>query len=160
MVAVPFGYWWYVTVPEARLDLSKDKRKGGMRSYIDELRIDEDPRPAERWFFKKYLDQLPDKPLEAPSVVADPSGQVSSDTTDSGREVAEPSIQELFRPATLKGNATPKFWSGDNPIVVTMSSLLVIGVIATGARTNAALTADAIVLTLGIAFGVSRLTLD
>ena len=26
VVALPFGYWWYITVPEARLALAKDKR--------------------------------------------------------------------------------------------------------------------------------------
>lgn len=154
VVAIPFGYWWLITVPEARLDLSKDKRKGGMRGYIDELRADQTPRAAERWFFKKYLDQLPDRPLDPPPPTA------NADAPAADADAPSPSLGELFQPASLKGNATPNFWSGDNPIVVTMAALLACGVFATGVRTNAALTVDAVVLAAGVAFGVSRLSLD
>ena len=69
-------------------------------------------------------------------------------------------LRQLFQPASLKGNATPKFWSGDNPIVVTMITLAALGVFATAFRANSALTLDASVLAAGLAFGLSRLTLD
>ena len=58
-VAVPFGYWWYITVPEARLALSKDKRIGGTGEYIQELAQSDEARPVERWFFSKWLKQAP-----------------------------------------------------------------------------------------------------
>ena len=58
-----------------------------------------------------------------------------------------------------KNNATPDFWSFDNPIVVTMSALLTFGVIAAAARENGALTFDALLLLAGLAFGANRLTL-
>ena len=71
------------------------------------------------------------------------------------------SLGVLFKPASLKGNATPKFWSGDNPIVVTMGGLALAGVVATAAQSGSgALVADIVVLGAGLAFGLSRLTLD
>ncbi len=35
-----------------------------------------------------------------------------------------PTLAELFFPASLKANATPKFWSGDNPVAVTAGAPL------------------------------------
>ena len=69
----------------------------------------------------------------------------------------EPTLAELFRPASLKGNATPRFWSGDNPIVVTMGALFTLGAFATVARENTALAIDGALLSAGLLFGVSRL---
>ena len=71
----------------------------------------------------------------------------------------QPTLKQLFEPASLKGNATPKFWSGDNPIVVTMGALFLLGAGATLARENTALAVDAAILTAGIAFGVTRLNM-
>ena len=89
------------------------------------------------------------------------SNDVASDAESSTQAAQQQlSIGELFQPASLKGNATPKFWSGDNPIVVTMVSLGLLGAIATGLRTNSALTIDAMVLGAGLVFGLTRLTLD
>ena len=50
-VLLPFGYWWYVTVPEARINLAKDKRlQGGeTKAYLDELASSDEDRPVERW---------------------------------------------------------------------------------------------------------------
>ena len=54
---IPFAYWWYITVPEARLALAKDKRlEGGeAREYLLDLAEDDASRPVERWFFAKWL---------------------------------------------------------------------------------------------------------
>ena len=160
VVVLPFGYWWYVTVPDARLDLAKDKRKGGLRAYIDDLRADAAPRGAERWFFRKYLRQLPEKALEVPPAANDSMPAAVDVDAYSEESQRSPSLEELLRPASLKGNPTPRFWSGDNPIVVTMGALLFMGVAAAAYRSNATLTVDALVLAAGIMFGLSRLSLD
>ena len=161
VVLLPFGYWWYVTVPDARLGLAKDKRKGGMRAYIDNLRADSAPRGPERWFFQKYLRQLPEKALELPRTGDDSQPVPNAEGAGEASErQPSPSLEELLRPASLTGNPTPRFWSGDNPIVVTMGALLSMGAVATAYKYNAALTLDALVLAAGIVFGLSRLSLD
>ena len=55
-IVLPFGYWWYITVPEARLALAKDKRlqDGETKVYLDELAASSEARPVERWFFSKW----------------------------------------------------------------------------------------------------------
>merc|ERR1712087_784170 len=47
---------------------------------------------------------------------------------------ALPTLQEPFTPANLRGNATPRFFSGDNPIVVTTGALLALCIVAASAR--------------------------
>ena len=178
IIALPFGYWWYITVPEARLKLAKDKRLegGDVKAYIDELRDDPSPRSAERWFFSKYLSQMRPRAnrgareqaaLQVTAVEGDaipPASELQAPPAETaplrdGAPPRRPSLRELFQPASLSGNATPRFWSGDNPIVVTMGALLCLGVVASAARANASLTADALVLGAGLVFGVTRLTL-
>ena len=161
-IALPFAYWWFVTVPEARLALAKDKRlQGGeTKAYLDELADDPSARPVERWFFSKWLRQK--KPTKEAGVIAETSAEDKSklQTPLEAGEAQPVTIKELFRPASLKGNATPKFWSGDNPIVVTMAGLAACGVFATAAQSNTALAVDGLLLTVGLVFGLSRLTLD
>lgn len=183
VIALPFGYWWFITVPEARIGLAKDKRldSGEARAYLEELAASKEPRAAERWFFSKWLRQA--RPSKRRSS-QQPESQAMKQETEPEQAVplslrAEtlppapppapppaaaltpaPSLRDLFRPASLKGNATPRFWSGDNPIVVTMGTLLGVGIVAAGARENAALTLDVVVLAAGLTFGLSRLTLD
>ena len=173
-IAVPFGYWWYITVPEARLKLAKDKRRtdGDERQYLDELQRDlqrePDARPVERWFFSKWLRQA--KPL-APEQEQDSERTATATTTATAtvepppeaaaRDAAprrEPSLGELLRPASLKGNATPKFWSGDNPIVVVTGTLISLGVASSLVRNggNGQLRLDASVVGAGLVFGLSR----
>ena len=178
VVALPFGYWWYITVPEARIKLAKDKRLNGgeARAYLEDLASSPDSRVAERWFFSKWLKQIrPAKPKPSEQMQSVPleeqtksmgmidataPSEPTATRMPSGKTSRSPSVRELFQPASLKGNPTPRFWSGDNPIVVTMGALLSLGIIAAGARENAALTLDLVVLAAGVAFGVSRLTLD
>jgi hypothetical protein len=164
VVAIPFGYWWLITVPEARLDLAKDKRLPGgqMQEFIQDLREDEAARPVERWFFSKYLAQLPVRRGGAPAPArtdgadgfSEPAMPSSSEAAD---ESTSPSLKELFEPASLKGNATPNVWSGDNPIVVTMGALLGLGIFATIARSNSAAAIDGAVIAAGLIFGLTRL---
>ena len=46
-------YWWYITVPEARLNLAKDKRLGETKEYITELKQSEG-REVEKWALAKW----------------------------------------------------------------------------------------------------------
>ena len=154
-------------MPEARIGLAKDKRlQGGeTKAYLDALAADDESRPVERWFFQKWLKQ--NKPVksarstesEREPMVAEGAVAVADRNEESAVQQT-PTIAQLFKPASLKNNATPKFWSGDNPIVVTMVSLGALGIFATAARTNGALAVDGLVLALGLVFGLSRLTLD
>jgi len=178
VIALPFGYWWFITVPEARIKLAKDKRLDGgeSKAYIEELAGSAEPRAAERWFFAKWLRQArPSKKSKAPAEPDRMRQAVASGVPTAGLEgpaaaqvaappptrvAPAPSLGELFRPASLRANATPRFWSGDNPIVVTMGVLLGLGVFAAAARENGALALDGAVLAAGLAFGISRLGLD
>ena len=182
-IAVPFGYWWYITVPEARLKLAKDKRLqgGDEKQFLEELQRDlrRDPaaRPAERWFFSKWLRQAKPLPAEqeqdserAATVAAtvEPQPEAAAAAVAQPQPAArraapqrEPSFAELLRPASLKGNATPRFWSGDNPIVVVTGSLMALGVASSLVRGggNGQLLLDATVVGAGLVFGLSRLSL-
>ena len=128
----------------------------------------------ERWFFSKWLTQRKPttqaaKPppasaaLDATAQEADGLNEPEDDASAQpapSKSVPAPTLRELFQPASLKNNATPKFWSGDNPIVVTLGGLALLGVFATLARSNGALAIDAAILAAGLTFGLSRLTLD
>ena len=178
-IAVPFGYWWYITVPEARLSLAKDKRKsdGEVKQYLDELQSDPAGRPVERWFLQKWLRQnKPARTAAAPAAepavsptmaatTASPEAEAASEATPAQptpvEQQRDPSLRELFAPASLKGNATPRFWSGDNPIVVTTGTLLTLGVVSTIVREGGtgAVLLDAAVVGAGLVFGLTRLRL-
>ena len=182
-VVLPFGYWWYITVPEARLNLAKDKRRpdGDTNAYLRDLAADEDAkRPVERWVFSKWLRQLkptrvaqmetpptPPRlreegdvaPLE-PSQLEEPSARRAAEAPADRDEATAVTLRELFTPSSLAGNATPRFWSGDNPIVVTMGTLLALGIFATAARENGALAVDGALLLAGLLFGLSRLGME
>lgn len=178
-VAVPFGYWWYITVPEARLALSKDKRLGDTGAYIEELARSDEARPVERWFFSKWLKQAPKKrtarteaasmlstppTMAAVAMVEPPHPETAAESAaapeqPSAVQKRESSLEQLFRPASLKSNATPKFFSGDNPIVITTGALLAAGIFATVAKENGQLAADLLVICIGLIFGATRLTL-
>lgn len=168
VVGIPFGYWWYITVPEARLALSKDKRLGDTADYIRDLADSEEQRPVERWFFAKWLKKAPKKRPQAVDTAA-PFMNSEREASETAVSLAEPpseapaerdvSLQELFEPASLAGNATPKFFSGDNPIVVTVGALMAAGIFAAVYRENASLAIDLLVLSIGLLFGATRLTL-
>jgi hypothetical protein len=152
-VGVPFGYWWYITVPEARRDLAKRKRspEGDVRQYVEELRENPD-RKAERWLYSQYLDQLPATAAQEAKRRVRPTVEDAPTQT-----AAPPSLAELFQPASLRDNATPRFWSGDNPVLVASSSIMAAGFVAYAARENLALTVDVCVLGAGLLFGLGRL---
>lgn len=176
-IGLPFSYWWYITVPEARIALARDKRlEGGeTRAFIAELDASaKGERRVERWFFSKWLKQA--APRRSMPAAAEPAAletpaqrtQVSpilatvaeiEPAAVSADERRDPGLAELFTPASLRGNATPAFFSGDNPIVVTMGALMLAGLAAGAARANAPLALDGAVLGAGIVFGLTRLQL-
>ena len=48
--------WWFQVVPQQRVELSKSKRKGPIKEYLDDLDIsDSSERGVERWFFTDWL---------------------------------------------------------------------------------------------------------
>ena len=143
-------------MPEARLALSKDKRLGETADYIRELAKDEAERPVERWFFSKWLQKVPKARSSRAASASMQEARVNDAATS---ENADVSLQQLFEPASLAGNATPKFFSGDNPIVVTLGALMGFGIFAAAARENGALAADAAVVCVGLIFGLTRLQL-
>jgi hypothetical protein len=54
--------WWNSVVPTQRLKLSKSKRIGGVKSYLDGLKSDseENNRKFEKWLFADWLRKDPD----------------------------------------------------------------------------------------------------
>jgi len=59
LTVVTGAYWWLVIVPSERASLAKAKRRGGVRSYLDDLEASPtDERQAERWFYTDWLQQL------------------------------------------------------------------------------------------------------
>ena len=158
-VGGPFGYWWLITVPEARLALAKDKRlEGGeTKEFLAELKGSEG-RPVEKWFFAKWLAQA--RPSRGGGVTrGETTKAIRAESSAQSSASGGVGLQELFKPASLKGNATPKFFSGDNPIVVTVGSLMVLGIGASIARENGQLAIDLSLVGAGLAFGLTRLDL-
>ena len=47
-------FWWTVTVPEKRVELSKSKKTGEIKTLLDDLETAED-RPLERWLLTDWL---------------------------------------------------------------------------------------------------------
>lgn len=48
------AYWWFVVVPSERQALAKEKRKGDLRGYLEEISVDEN-KGVERWFYTNWL---------------------------------------------------------------------------------------------------------
>ncbi len=61
-----FAFWWTVTVPDKRVELSKSKAEGGTtREYLEEIRGDDD-REFEQWLFTDWLSGKTRKPAALP----------------------------------------------------------------------------------------------
>jgi len=169
VVGLPFCYWWLVTVPEARTALGIDKRVAGgeARAFIEELAdTDTGSRRVEKWFFAKWLERAPmRRPDEASGAVEDRDAQAPPEEAEAGPKetpaTPTPRVADLFAP--VRRRRTPRFFSGDNPVVVTMGSLTGAGILAAAAREvggaghiSGALAADIAIVALGLAFGLSR----
>ena len=121
VVGIMTAYWWYVLVPGARVNLAVNKKSGRLRAYLEDLKTD-DGRKLERFFYAKWLAKVdpetryllrdePDGEGEAGEVAAK---TMLSDTEGVTRDVGEESVEEIVR----RAKRTPKFWSGDNPVLV------------------------------------------
>ena len=143
VIAVMTAYWWYVLVPGARVNLAVNKRTGKLRAYLEELKADDD-RKLERFFYQKWLAKVDpetryllrddDEAEDGSSADAGNPPRTKprvalSDTEGVTRDVGEESLEDIIR----KAKKTPKFWSGDNPVLVgaaiTVGAAAVFGVI-------------------------------
>jgi len=104
------AYWWFVLVPSARVKLAKNKKSGELRAYLDELARSD--RKAEKWFYSQWLAKI------------DPETRylLRDDAPASTRR--RESLEDVVRAA----RRAPKFWSGDNPVLV--GTALTIGLAA------------------------------
>ena len=111
VIALPFAYWWYVTVPEARIGLAKDKRlQGGeTKAYLDALATSDESRPVERWFFQKWLKQnKPSKRASASTGSAESEATVTegavavADRDEESAVLQTPTLAQLFKPPRKK----------------------------------------------------------
>ena len=127
---VMVAYWWYVLVPGARVNLAVNKKSGKLREYLEELK-DDDSRAVERFFYQKWLAKVDPETRFLLREDAGTEGEGEQQTergtnvnvktvtrlqdTEGGvtRE-AEESLEDVIR----KARNTPKFWSGDNPVLV------------------------------------------
>ena len=118
---VMVAYWWYVLVPGARVNLAVNKRSGRLRDYLEELKGD-DSRKMERFFYQKWLAKVDPETrfLLREDGNEDGDGRVVeaktrlSDTEGVTRDAGDESLEDVIR----KARRTPKFWSGDNPVLV------------------------------------------
>jgi hypothetical protein len=143
VIAIMTAYWWYVLVPGARVNLAVNKRTGKLRAYLEELKADDD-RKLERFFYQKWLAKVDpetryllrddDEAEDGSSAAAGNPPRTKprvalSDTEGVTRDVGEESLEDIIR----KAKKTPKFWSGDNPVLVgaaiTVGAAAVFGVI-------------------------------
>lgn len=121
VTGVMVAYWWYVLVPGARVNLAVNKRTGRLRDYLEELKGD-DSRKMERFFYQKWLAKVDPETrfLLREDGNEDGDGRVVqaktrlSDTEGVTRDNPDESLEDVIR----KARRTPKFWSGDNPVLV------------------------------------------
>jgi hypothetical protein len=100
--ALPALYWWRVTVPEKRLEISRSKKRGELKDVLDDLAQENDvagsptsgQKKLERWLLTDWLREEKRK---------------------------EPALPFLPR---------SKFNSGDNPILVAGSLIVLTGVLS------------------------------
>jgi len=126
----PAAYWWLVLVPSERRDLAKNKNKGGLNEYLDELYFSDDgERKLEKWFYTEWLERR--ARVRKLTKKAKTDGELSSvaTLTKEEEEEAEKAIEREIENAA----PTPNFLSPDNPIIVGIS-LALLGVTFFGGR--------------------------
>uniref|UniRef100_A0A7S3NQW6 Uncharacterized protein n=1 Tax=Aureoumbra lagunensis TaxID=44058 RepID=A0A7S3NQW6_9STRA len=67
-------FWWRVTVPEKRLELSRSKKAGEVKEYLDKLETNEE-RQFEKWLLNDWIN--PNKRKE-PALPFLPDGKFNS----------------------------------------------------------------------------------
>ena len=110
-IAATTAYWWLVLVPSARVALAKNKKSGKLRAYLDDL-ARSDGKGLEKWFYAQWLAKI------------DPETRylLRDDAPAAARRVE--TLEDVARAA----RRAPKFWSGDNPVLV--GTALTIGLAA------------------------------
>jgi len=106
-VALMVVYWWYVLVPNARVTLAVNKKKGNLKEYLAELKQD-DSRGLERWFYSTWLEKI------------DPETKFLLREEENTKSKAEPEykVEETMEEIVRNARRTPRFWSLDNPVLV------------------------------------------
>mmetsp|Transcript_43700 Transcript_43700/g.83407 ORF Transcript_43700/g.83407 Transcript_43700/m.83407 type:complete len:223 (+) Transcript_43700:104-772(+) len=124
-VGVMVVYWWYVLVPNARVNLAVNKKKGNLRAYLQDLKED-DSRGLERWFYSNWLEKIDP---ETKFLLRDEDKP--SPVQPAGREYkVEETVQEIVKNA----KKAPKFWSWDNPVLVGTAVTIGISALGSGFR--------------------------
>jgi len=135
------GYWWLVLVPSERRDLAKNKNKGGLNDYLDDLeKTAVSERKLEKWFYAEWLERRArvqriasanaTKRMAAAQATAD--GQAATATAiateaDASDIEAAQDAQELAKAREREiENAIPmpSFFSLDNPIIIALALAL------------------------------------
>eukprot|EP00239_Pterosperma_sp_CCMP1384_P005976 CAMPEP_0197855932 /NCGR_PEP_ID=MMETSP1438-20131217/27534_1 /TAXON_ID=1461541 /ORGANISM="Pterosperma sp., Strain CCMP1384" /LENGTH=204 /DNA_ID=CAMNT_0043471195 /DNA_START=302 /DNA_END=916 /DNA_ORIENTATION=- len=138
----PALYWWLVLVPSERQSLAKNKRRGEVKEYLEQIEGDES-RVMERWFYTDWLQQKGreserrernkqrGKTTKASaSTTTTPSTSTTVEAVSTGSQTQTPAPpsdsssgadekEELEPFDETPYVATPNFFSGDNPILVT-----------------------------------------
>eukprot|EP00802_Teleaulax_amphioxeia_P022040 Tamp_22451.p1 GENE.Tamp_22451~~Tamp_22451.p1 ORF type:complete len:220 (+),score=51.95 Tamp_22451:55-660(+) len=146
------AYWWLVLVPSERRDLAKNKNKGGLNEYLDDLETsDPSERKLEKWFYTEWLARRQRvKGIAAANAakraaaaaalvggegtsstgvaVKEREGVTVEDLASAEREVEQ---QELARELSVEREREidravpmPSFFSLDNPVVIALSLAL------------------------------------
>jgi hypothetical protein len=91
---------------------------GPLREFLE--RVDLEGNWVYRWFFSKWLKQMPGREKALRRNEAASSGEAAGDATDT-RTIGVEGTETIKKGAQASG--FEKFFSGDNPIVVVMSIL-------------------------------------
>lgn len=117
------AYWWYIFVPAERRSLAKEKRRGEVKEYLEEIAGDES-RGLERWFYddwlkRKYIraNKVPRVPQATATTAVDADGESAPKATPVPKTTS-PADQEVYV------DKEPNFWSFDNPLVTTAALAL------------------------------------
>lgn len=118
-------YWWNVTVPEARARLSKDKRKGSTRAFLDDI-ADDESKSLQRWFYSNWLEAKWFKAARAKRLAAAASAAAAAPASE-----PEAALAVSEEPDAVPADKEPEFWSLDNPLVLSLAVLAGFAALAT-----------------------------
>ena len=134
------GYWWLVLVPSERRDLAKNKNKGGLNEYLDDLENSEpSERKMEKWFYTEWLERRARvkriaavnaaKRAAAAREVGQGDGEgavavLGSDMDQAEAEEAEAELAMAREQEIEKAVPMPSFFSLDNPIIIALTLAL------------------------------------
>jgi hypothetical protein len=104
------SYWWLVFVPSERRDLAKNKNKGGLNNYLEELEASSG-RELERWFYTEWLQRRRKVRMLA--------------------EKSKGGLNEVIEQEIENAIPTPSFFSLDNPVLVAVL-IMMSGVVFAG----------------------------